>query len=329
MTGIDPQIIIAALTGEATEDERRRLERWRAQSSDNERAFRRWARVWTVSGEFLADADDPPVPSASEIVRRAEARRQPSGEDRTARDVVRRRRWMAAAAILVIGLGLGAVASLTMRGAPLRPRTLETGIGEVATVTLEDETVVHLAPESRLEFGGGGNERGVTLFGRAYFAVTSDPSHPFRVRLPNGTVQVLGTRFDVDSRGEEVRVAVVEGVVEMESDGGRARVEANQLGVASGDDTPTVQTVEDVFDVIDWLGRFLAFESTPLSEVALEIEHRVGLHIEIADSVLARRTVTGWFGDQAPEELLDGICAAVAAHCSVEGDSVRVEPLSR
>lgn len=322
MTSIDPEIVVAALSGDATARERRRIEEWCAEAPENERAYRRWVRVWAVSGEFLSDATDVPVPPVRHIVALAEARTA------TVACAPRRPRWMAAAAILVLGLGLGAAGALVMRDSPLLPRTLETGVGEVATVTLGDATVVHLAPESRLEFAGEGNDREVSLRGRAYFAVTSDPAHPFRVRLPNGVIQVLGTRFDVDSRGEDLQVAVVEGVVEMESDGGRARVEANQLGIALGRDAPTVQSVDDVFQVIGWLGRFLAFESTPLTDVAVEIERRFGMRIGIADPVLGQRTITGWFGDQAPREALEGICAAVAARCVIGPDAATVEPLS-
>jgi transmembrane sensor len=191
---------------------------------------------------------------------------------------------------------------------------------------LGDETVVHLAPESRLEFAGVGYEREEALFGRAYFAVTPDAARPFRVRLPNGTVEVLGTRFDVDSRGEGLQVAVVEGLVEMAADGGRVRLQANEMGFAVGQDAPRVERVADVYQVIGWLGRFLAFEGTPLSKVAEEIEHRFGMRIEITDSMLSARTVTGWFGDQSPQDLIQGICAAVAATCSIEQNAVRMEP---
>ncbi len=330
MSEIEPHVVVAALTGEASEAELRRLREWRAESLDNERAYRRWARVWAVSGQFLDEAEDEAPPSPHTIIGQAQ-QRHPAREVGVAmrRSVLAgHRKWAAAAAILVVGLGLGLATARSERDPTLLPRTMTTGAGEVATVTLGDGTVVHLGPESQLDFTGQGYEREVSLDGRAYFAVTSDASRPFRVRLAKGTVEVLGTRFDVHSRGEDLQVTVVEGLVEMEADGGLVRVEANQLGVARVGQAPTVSEVGDVFEVINWLGRFLAFESTPLAEVAVELGRRFGMSVEVTDPDLRQRTVTAWFGDQSPDDLMRGICAAVAAQCVIGEASVTMEPLS-
>ena len=227
------------------------------------------------------------------------------------------------AAALVVGLAVG----LWMRydrAAPFGPEALVTGANEVATVTLQDETVVRLAPGSRLTFFRDDDVREVSLTGRAYFAVAKDPSRPFRVRLPGGDVEVLGTRFDVESRDADVQVAVVEGEVRVEAHGARLQLEANQVARVPGTGSPEVRRVEDPFEVITWLGVFLAFESTPIEQVAEEFGRRFDLQVEITDEALRGRTVTGWFADQTPAEMIAGICTVLEAECVLEEEIVRM-----
>src|SRR5207247_1917000 len=79
-----------------------------------------------------------------------------------------------------------------------------TGATEAATIHLRDGTVVRLAPQSRLRLTGVPGVREVTLDGRAYFAVAKLAGRPFTVKSRGGQAVVLGTRFEVDARGEEM-----------------------------------------------------------------------------------------------------------------------------
>jgi transmembrane sensor len=189
-----------------------------------------------------------------------------------------------------------------------------TGVDESVSVALEDGTVVRLAPNSRLEFGQGSG-RTVDLTGRAFFAVARRDGDPFKVRLPQRTITVLGTRFDVEGRDGRTRVAVVEGEVRISGDGPELTARRDLV----------IQRVDDIYGTIDWLGGFLAFETTPLAEVAEEIRDRFGLRIAIADSVLSARTMTGWFTDQTPGGMIAAICTAVGAVCTIDGRDVRMD----
>lgn len=335
---IDREILVAALTGEANEEEMRRLEEWRSSDPENERRYRRVARVWRATGR-LADAG-PEAPAASRILEIAErvAAADPGSGDadaathRTRTSVEKRGgvgwRAGAVAAAVVAGIAVGMLLPDGSGDTPFGPSALVTGQNEVATVTLEDRTVVRLAPETRLEFSRTGSGREVTLDGRAFFAVAERSDDPFRVRLAGGTVEVLGTRFDVEARGDALQVAVVEGEVRVDAEGERISVGARQIARGRGPGTLEVREVDDVYRVVDWLGRFLAFESTPVPQVAEELERRFGVRIEIADGALAARTVTGWFSDQSPEEMIAGICRVVEARCTVRGGTVRMEVAS-
>jgi ferric-dicitrate binding protein FerR (iron transport regulator) len=65
----------------------------------------------------------------------------------------------------------------------------------------------------------------------------------------------------------------------------------------------------------DWVGKFLAFQSTPMREVAREIEETYGVRVVIEDSVLANRTVFGTFTDRDARYVIDAVCSVVNAMC--------------
>ncbi len=348
MNDMHPELIVAVLNGEATPEEIELLREWRVLRDENEAEFQRLARLWEVAGDLDQRPHRRSAPSAervAEIVRlrseaeniEAESAAGPgraktahssgTARPRSPKSGAGRRgrrasfyRVAALAASLVVGLGLGTFASEWGAEEPFGPTATVTGPGQVSTTTLGDGTVVQLAPNSRLEFSRGGSVREVSLEGRAYFAVPSYDDRNFQVRLPGGEIEVLGTRFDVEGRGGEIRVAVVEGEVRMATERGEVSATARQLARSVETGPPEVEDVEDVYEVISWLGGFLAFQSTPLVEVAEELERRIGLTIEIEDSALLDRMVTGWFADQTPGEMIAGICRAVNAQCEVEDD---------
>lgn len=336
MTDID-SIIIASLTGEASEEELRRLRRWRSEDLRHEREYRARLDAWALLGAFATSGSHRQRPSAELLSRVADAGDAGAShlDHGRAREVVvavspPRVRWLRVglAASLILGLGAASVLWSRIESLPLGPATLVTGANEVATVTLADGTVVRLAPESRIEFFRGNAERQVWLTGRAYLAVSHMDGRPFQVHVPSGTVEVLGTRFEVRNGDGATRVAVVEGEVRMAAAGGNVQVGANEVARLTDQGQLDVERVEHVFQVIDWLGPFLAFESTPLRQVAQEFRERFGVEIEIVDDVLSDRTVTGWFSDLSVEEMIAGICAVVEAQCAIRDGTVRMEPRS-
>jgi transmembrane sensor len=196
----------------------------------------------------------------------------------------------------------------------------------MVTARLDDGSIVRLAPQSRLRVNPTAGTREVWLDGRAFFAVARDERRPFIVRTRAGDALVLGTRFEVVVGNEDLRVAVVEGKVALSSGGETARVTAGEVSNVVEGQTPSVEKVENVHELLDWVGDFMVFESTPLSEVAREIERRYQMRVIIPDSALARRTVSAWFTDQSVESILTVICRAVDAHCSVQGSVASIEP---
>lgn len=228
---------------------------------------------------------------------------------------------MAAAAVLLIVL----LNPLAKPEFTLGIGEFVTGASETATVVLADGTVVRLGPESRLRIPGIRGSREVFLDGTAFFAVAKLPEYPFRVRTRAGDAQVLGTRFEIRTNAGNLRVVVLEGRVALESGTDRVEVGAGEMSLISEGTSSAPVKVDDIRPLVPWLERFLVFQSTPLAEVAMELEREYGVPVEIADDALAGLTVTGWYADKSFEEVLAVVCGVLRAECSIRGGVAYVE----
>ncbi len=237
--------------------------------------------------------------------------------------------WLfAAAAALAIGL------SVTFFLARFDP-ALDTGFGaksfvtgptETVTITLQDGSVVKLAPHSRLQLESTRAERRVLLEGHGFFAVAPMKNRAFVVRTATGEIRVLGTRFDLSARGRDLQLVVVEGRVAVSASGLEAEMHAGQVGrVINGMPLPVLD-VQDAQELTAWVGQFLAFQSTPLADAAREITRHYGVQIQIADPALAKRTITAWFSDWSLDDVMNVFCTVAEARCSKTNNVITVEP---
>lgn len=234
-----------------------------------------------------------------------------------------KRFWFAAAAMISLGATL--LFGLRESASPPAPRVADARSfgaddfsteSEPATIGLKDGTTVRLAPTSRLRLHDRQDVREVSLNGRGYFAVAADPTHPFVIVMPMGSVTVLGTRFELTVHGDEARLIVVEGRVRLESRGRSIEVAAGQMArIIDGNLTAPV-TLPDPMAVLSWLGNFMAFHDTPLRTVARELERAHGVPIELADSTLSDRTVTALFAGRSFEEIIEVVCIIAELRCS-------------
>ncbi len=335
-------IIIRSLRNEATAEDLRELREWRRGSLENERYYQELVRTWALTEGGDDSIPVGPSPRIEQILGEEAAEASPlvlvsseteTGPRRSDRRKTRRlwsthvSRYAAAA---IVAIAFFSAWATYRGGADVEhgANRFVTGASETATVSLKDGTVIRVAPSSRLsipERSHGG--RRVTLEGRAFFAVAHDKEHPFHIRTEAGHVTVVGTRFDLRTHGTSLRVIVLEGTVVLSAGGHEARVSRGQMGRILDGTLLPVTSVPDPIATTDWVGRFLAFQSTPLDEVAREIAHEYGVRVQIEDSALVHRTVTGWFANKSLEDVLRIACAVAAVHCAEHDGVVTIKPL--
>lgn len=326
------ELISRSLRGRTSPAEDALLDAWSNTSPQNE-AFRREMSflLELITAVSLRSASPPPsiqeLVSGEKVLPPDDLSFQPSSEKRIAsRRKVGIVASAAAAAAILLFLGLPGEPSADRFN--LGTGEITTGRNETTTATLGDGTVVRLAPNSRLRITGEPGTREVWLEGRAYFAVTSNERSPFRVRTHGGDAVVLGTRFDLQAHQKDMRVLVLEGAVNVAAGGVSLDVEAQQLAEVSEAHPPTRNNVDESYMVneLKWVGDFLAFEATPLDQVARELSVHFGVPVRVLDDKLARETVRGVFSEEALEEVVGVICRAVAANCVVRPSGVTISP---
>ncbi len=207
-----------------------------------------------------------------------------------------RRGWLVAGGMAAAATIAVAVLPVSLLGPP--PQTFTTAKGEQRTVTLADGTVVNLNAGTRMTVTLARHERRVSMpQGEAVFDVAADRSRPFLIAAGDRTVRVVGTRFDVRRRGDQLSVTVDRGVVEVRpnADGaGRAfRLHPGQkLDHLQGQTTATVRAVEPS-DVYAWRSGRLIYRDQPLGDVVADLNQQYSRQIRLEDAALAATRFSG------------------------------------
>ncbi|OWP48668.1 FecR family protein [Pseudomonas nitroreducens] len=253
--------------------------RWRGLSVEHERAAREAEALWGALPE----------------TRHAEDYR---------RRVRRPRRWLALAASACVA----AIAVTIVLPEPLAALYADyaTRTGERRMLELADGSRVWLNSDSALSVDFGPQQRRLRLHsGEALFEVAKDAARPFIVEARGGEVRAVGTRFDVDSRGPQVRVDVTEGVVQVNSAGSApVRLSAGErLSYREAAAPEPVQPL-DLSSASAWQRGKLIFNQRPLGEVLDELERYLPGRILLTDGALRQHKVSGVFDLKDPDALL-------------------------
>jgi ferric-dicitrate binding protein FerR (iron transport regulator) len=95
---------------------------------------------------------------------------------------------------------------------------LMTPYGVESYIELADKTVGWVAPGTAIQFQLSNNntERELAVNGEVFLSIAKDADRPFIVQVPNGTINVLGTSFGVNTiENDSVVVSLTEGKVRM------------------------------------------------------------------------------------------------------------------
>ena len=158
--------------------------------------------------------------------------------------------------------------------------TLKIPRGMNQQLTLTDGTKVWLNAESTLEYPEtfeGKPNREVYLKGEAYFEVTKDAEHPFRVKTDALETLVLGTSFNVRAYSkEDTQVTLVEGSVKVSDK------HQGELHLQPGEHTNqklNKTKVEKADDYHSWAEGMFYFDNTELVEIMRELGRWYNINI--------------------------------------------------
>ena len=168
-----------------------------------------------------------------------------------------------------------AVAFWLARPQPAPWENIATPVAHRQTLTLADGTQVELNAQTTIQVEMRGKQRRVRLAaGEAFFAVHKDPSRPFIVETPAGSVRVTGTQFNVctETTGSLV-VTVLEGSVQARP-GETGGLSAAPVALTAGDRLSvgpagiqrSALSANALDDALAWRQGQIVFDNAPLQE---------------------------------------------------------------
>jgi len=182
----------------------------------------------------------------------------------------------------------------------------ETATGQVRDLKLEDGTVVTLGASSQIRVSFGKTDRRVVLTrGQAFFEVTGDTTRPFYVTAGNTLVRVVGTKFDVNYRQQAVRVAVVEGRVEVSSLGPDVVLTAGESAIAAPTGQIATSDASNTADLSAWRHGRLVYVDARLRDVIADINRYYNGEIEVSDPEVGNMQLTAAFRADQIDRVLD------------------------
>jgi len=276
--------------------------RLRGAPSENDRAaFADWYRDHANAAAYERVAQFWASPSFAAAASRAahsgsQGRRSP-------------RAAMAAAAVLLVGLGLAAVFQPWLALAADHC----TAVGERKTVVLADGSRLTLNTDSAVALALTDDRRLARLLrGEVYLEVAKDKERPFSVQAGDMTVRVIGTAFSVRRADGKTRIEVAHGRVEVARGSQRRILQAKQTVIAGAHGLSEVASI-DPERALAWMQNRFIFRNRPLHEVLDELDRHLPGTIVLADAGLGERRVTGNYRLDEPARILAELAAIADA----------------
>lgn len=206
---------------------------------------------------------------------------------------------IAAVAAVIAGIAFS-VYSAKMNEVRSARHTLTVPAGQRANLRLPDGTNVWLNARSVITYPSyfSDDVREVELNGEAYFEVAHDARHPFVVHTERYDINVLGTKFNVESYTDSrsFSTALMEGAVEItvaDDPLHSIRLAPNQKAVET-DGRLSVKAIDE-YESYRWREGLLCFRNTPFEELMSRLETCYGITVRIENDRIRRKVFSGKF----------------------------------
>lgn len=208
--------------------------------------------------------------------------------------------------------------------------TLSVPRGGLYEIILPDGSHVWLNSASSLRYPTAftGTDRVVELQGQGYFEIASNSRQPFKVKVNQLEVQVLGTNFDIMAYTDEnsVNTTLVQGAVKIVKGSDSQLLQPGEQAVCDKEGARIAVKNVDVNSVIAWKNGLFLFNHAKLDVLLREISR--WYDIEVVNEVKGdSRRYSGGIGRNQPlADVLELLEANGINHFKITGRKVTVLP---
>jgi len=316
-------LIIRLFSDEANPDEKKKIEEWLGQSAENRKQYADLREIWLSTG-IQTNADNYQLEDAIQ-----KFKDQINSKKYRLKNQFNLQQLLKYAAILILILGLPFSYYIGNRNAKSdnSTTTISCAFGDKSSIVLPDSSKVWLNSGSKLTFNADfkSGARKVVLEGEAFFSVSKDKDHPFRVKTKDIDIEVLGTKFNVKAYPDETSVSttLVEGSLEISSQYENTRIKPDQKLVFSRENKKmTLREIKDTSADTEWKDGRLVFRNESLGELAPKLRRWFDVDIVFADERAKQRRFTGVLERESILEVISYFDLSKYVQCRIQGNKI-------
>lgn len=313
----------------------------------------------TIGGTSIAVSDNHVAQAVQQALQRAKQQDAEQTAYRWQPAIIRSvfgQRWVVAAAILLVMIGIGwlvftmqqtrsvydrQVARVNQQGAALREVVNDNPSSQY--VQLPDGSTVLLQQHSRISFPQhfAADKREVYLTGEAFFEVTKNPNQPFFVYANELVAKVLGTSFAVKAPADasDFTVVVKSGRVAVFTQADQQATKLKKEKTLTGlvlvpneqvtFDRQESQFIPKVVEHPTLLNipiekETFSYRETPVATLFADLEKAYGVNIDFDREIMAHCSITATLGDDPLSQKLDWICNVLEASYTIQDGHIRI-----
>lgn len=236
--------------------------------------------------------------------------------------VVKMSRWrfMAMAASVTLLIGLGSVLVFNRFFSTVVEYTAQ---GETRSIVLPDQSEIALNVSSSVEYNENSweDDRSVTLAGEAYFKVNKGSR--FLITTNHGTVEVLGTEFNIRNRNAITEVICYEGTVKVTDLKGESKILEQGDFARIKEGIMEVNWVPEISGDAEWKNGYSTFHNSPFINVVEELENQYKVSVN-CETDISNRVYVGAFPHDNIEEAMQLVFAPMGLEYSMTDSIIEV-----
>ena len=350
------RLFIRYILGEATYEEKQKVEQWLKQDATNQQLLRSleqllhdsqldstrwnedelWNKFASKAGIALSQAK-----SHDEVKARSHANIIPSlflllmqwcfGINRSSFQYVFR---LAIILLLILGGTIGTAVyfkQLQQKRELAYQSTYQeysTQKGERSTLLLSDGTSIHLNSATKVRFPivFAKEKREVFLDGEGFFEVAHSKSSPFVVHTSDANIRVMGTTFDVISYSEDNKTQVIVSEGQVAFAGIQQQdvvlLNRNQMSRVIKGGHPTTAEAIRTDKYLAWLKNQMVFDNETFAKVIKQLSRKYDVAFEVHDRNLLNRHIVATYGNESLSQIIRSLSFSLRFKYELRGKVV-------